>query len=114
MSVLHKYYLKEFVKFFVIIQVIIMIIILSVDYLAKLDHFLESSATIFQTFQYVLLRAPIMLVGLIPSVIILSVIAVFGLMNRNNELVAIKSGGISVYYLVRPVIVSGIVLLLCV
>ncbi len=93
---------------------IIMIIILFVDYLAKLDHFLESTATIFQTFQYVLLRAPIMLVDLIPSVIILSVIAVFGIMNRNNELVAIKSGGISVYYLVRPVIVSGIVLLLCV
>ena len=110
MSVLHKYYLKEFIKFFVIIQIIIMIIIISVDYLAKLDHFLESTATIFQTFGYVLLRAPIMLVGLVPSVIILSVIVVFGLMNRNNELIAIKSSGISVYYLVRPVILSGIVL----
>ncbi len=112
MSVLHRYYLKEFVKFFLIIQTIIMFIIISVDYLAKLDHFLGSNATIFQTFEYVLLRAPIMLVGIIPSVIILAVIAVFGLMNRNNELVAIKSGGISVYYLVRPVIASGIVLIL--
>ena len=55
-----------------------------------------------------------MLVGMIPSVIVLSVIAVFGLMNRNNELIAIKSGGISVYYLVRPVILSGIVLVLLV
>ena len=114
MPVLHKYYLKEFIKFFLIIQMIIMIIIISVDYLAKLDHFLGSQATIFQTFGYVLLRAPIMLVGLVPSVIVLSVIAVFGLMNRSNELVAIKSSGISVYFLVRPVIISGIVLALLV
>ena len=55
-----------------------------------------------------------MLVGIVPSVIILSVIIVFGLMNRNNELTAIKSGGISIYYLVRPVIISGIVLILLV
>ncbi len=114
MSVLHRYYLKEFIKFFMIIQIIIMFIVLSVDYLAKLDIFLEGQATILQTFGYVLLRAPIMLVGLVPSVIILSVIVVFGLMNRNNELIAIKSGGISVYYLVRPVIVSGIALILIV
>jgi lipopolysaccharide export system permease protein len=114
MSVLHKYYLKEFIKFFLIIQIIILFIILSVDYLAKLDHFLESQATIFQTFGYILLRAPIMLVGLIPSIIILAVIAVFGIMSRNNELIAIKSGGISVYYLVRPVIASGVILVLLV
>ena len=110
MSVLYKYFLKEFTKFFLIIQVIILFIMISVDYLSKLDHFLESSATVFQTFEYVFLRAPFMLVGLVPSVTILSVIVVFGLMNRNNELVAIKSGGISVYYLVRPVIISGVVL----
>lgn len=97
-----------------IIQVIIIFILLSVDYLTKLDLFIESSATIYQTFGYVLLRAPIMLVWLIPSVIVLSVIVVFGLMNKNNELIAIKSGGISVYYLVRPVIISGIVLIIIV
>lgn len=114
MSVLHRYYLKEFIKFFLIIQAVIMIIILSVDYLAKLDHFLESTATIIQTFQYVLLRAPIMLVGMVPSVIVLSVIVVFALMNRNNELIAIRSGGISVYYLVKPVILSGVVLMVLV
>ncbi|MCK5542560.1 MAG: LPS export ABC transporter permease LptG [Desulfobacterales bacterium] len=114
MSVLHKYYLKEFIKFFLIIQTIILFIIISVDYLAKLDMFLDSQATIFQTFAYVLLRAPIRLVDSVPSVAILSVIVVFGLMNRNNELIAIKSGGISVYYLVRPVILSGIALTLLV
>ncbi len=110
-SVLHKYYSKEFIKFFTIIQCIIMVVLLSVDYLAKLDLFLESKASVFQTFEYVLLRAPIMLVGLVPAVIILSVITTFGIMNRNNELVAIKSGGISVYHLVKPVIFSGIVLM---
>ncbi|MCK5097665.1 MAG: LptF/LptG family permease, partial [Desulfobacteraceae bacterium] len=36
------------------------------------------------------------------------------LMNRNNELIAIKSSGISVYYLAKPVIVSGIILVLLV
>ena len=42
--------------------------------------------------------------------LILAVIIVFGLMNKNNELIALQSGGVSIYYLLRPVLSIGLIL----
>ncbi len=56
------------------------------------------------------LKLPFMFVQLTPAAVLLATITVFGLMNRNNELTAVKSSGISVYFLVRPAIVIGLLL----
>ena len=51
-----------------------------------------------------------MLVQLTPASIIIAVIVVFGLMNKNNEIIALKASGISIYYLIKPCLYSGIFL----
>lgn len=110
MSILHKYWLKEFIKYFFIIHLIVQFIFVMVDYLSRMDHFLESSITLVRALGYVLLKVPFMFVELTPAVVMLSVIVVFGLMNRNNELVAVKSSGVSIYHLVKPAAFVGIIL----
>ncbi|MCP3941302.1 MAG: LPS export ABC transporter permease LptG [Desulfobacteraceae bacterium] len=110
MSCLHKYWLKEFTKLFLIIQMIILVLFVFIDYLSRMDRFLNSSISLFEALWYVLLKVPYMFVQFTPAGILLAVIAVFGVMNRNNELTALKSSGISIYYLVRPALLVGIVL----
>ena len=110
MSCLYKYWLKEFTKLFLIIQMMILVLFIFIDYLSRMDRFLNSQITLFEAFWYVLLKLPFMFVQLTPACILLAVIAVFGVMNRNNELTALKSSGISVYYLVKPAIWAGIFL----
>lgn len=110
MTILHRYWLKEFIKYFFIIHLIVQFIFVAVDYLSRMDHFLESSITLVQALGYVLLKVPFMFVELTPAVVMLSVIVVFGLMNRNNELIAVKSSGVSIYHLVKPAAFIGIIL----
>ena len=110
MSLLHRYWLKEFSKFFFIIQVLILVIFIFIDYLSRMDEFLKSDITLFRGLWYVLLKVPFMFVQLTPAGILLAAITVFGLMNRNNELTTIRSSGISVYFLVKPALVAGFVL----
>ncbi len=110
MSALHKYWVKEFTKFFLIIQFIIQFIFVAVDYLSRMDHFLESDITLLHAFVYVLLKVPFMVVKLTPAAVVLGVIVVFQQMNRHNELTAVKSSGISLYYLVKPAVAAGIFL----
>ena len=43
-----------------------------------------------------------------PVGVLLSVLVVFGLMCKNNEIVALNSSGISVYALIRPIIAMGV------
>ena len=53
-----------------------------------------------------LLKLPFMFVQLTPASLLLAVIASFGIMNRNQELTALKSSGISVYFLVKPALLA--------
>lgn len=112
MPILTRYWIKEFFKFFLIIQTIVMSIFISVDYLTNIDKFLNAGISTIDAFGYVMLKIPFMFVQLTPAGTVLAGVTVFGLMNRNNELMALKAGGISAYYLVRPAVVTGIALAL--
>lgn len=107
LSCLHKYWLKEFARFFCIIQLIILVLFVIIDYLSRMNQFLGSDLSLIGAFGYVLLKVPFMFIQLTPASILLSTITVFSLMNRNNELLAIRSSGISVYYLIRPALFAG-------
>ena len=104
MSCLSKYWLKEFIKFFSIIQLIILVLFVFIDYLSRMERFLKSDISMLGALHYVLLKVPFMFVQLTPAGILLATITVFGLMNRNNELLAIRSSGINAYFLVKPAV----------
>lgn len=110
MTCLHRYWLKEFAKFFGVIQTVILVLFVVIDYLSRMDKFLKYDISMAQAFWYVLLKLPFMFVQLTPAAILLATIAVFGLMNKNNELTALKSSGISVYFLVKPALAASMVL----
>jgi lipopolysaccharide export system permease protein len=110
MKCLHRYWLREFSKFFIIIQIMILVLFVFIDYLSRMDNFLQSDITMARGLWYVILKLPFMFVQLTPASLLLAVIAAFGIMNRNAELTALKSSGISVYFLVKPAILAGVVL----
>lgn len=111
MSCLHKYWLKEFAKFFFMIQMLILVLFVFIDYLSRVDKFLNSDLTLLGGLGYVLLKLPFMFSQLTPAVILLATLVVFGLMNRNNELLILKSSGISVYFMMKPVLLASLILL---
>lgn len=112
MACLHRYWLKEFFKYFAIIQMMILIVFVFIDYLSRMNNFLNSDVTMLRGLWYVLLKVPFMFVQLTPASLLLAVIAAFGIMNRNAELTALKSSGISVYFLVKPALLAGGILAL--
>jgi len=112
MSCLQKYWVKEFAMFFALIQTIILVLFVFIDYLSRTDKFLNSDLTLIGGLGYVLLKVPYMFVQLTPASILLATLVVFGLMNRNNELLILKASGISDYYLFKPALMVSVLLLL--
>ncbi len=92
------------------VQIIILALAVFVDYLSRLERFLNADITLWGAAGYILLKVPYFFVQFIPASILLSAVTLFGLMNRNNELLAIKSSGISVYHLIKPVVAAGLFL----
>jgi lipopolysaccharide export system permease protein len=111
MKGLHKYWLKEFCKFFFITQLIILVLFLFIEYLTMMDKFLNSDISLPGALWFVLLEIPFIGLQVTPASILLANIFVFGSMNRNNELLALKSSGISMYELLKPSIFSSMLVM---
>jgi len=109
MSIIHKYILKEIFKYFMVVMSSVCTIFLLVDFIERIDNFMETNLHFSRFIYYLILKIPFIIVQLLPISILLAIIVVFGIMIKNNEIVALKSSGISYYYLIKPVIISGII-----
>ncbi|HGY11944.1 MAG TPA: LPS export ABC transporter permease LptG [Desulfobacterales bacterium] len=110
MQIIHKYLTKEIFKHFVFVLLVVIGIYVIVDFFGKADDFIEAGLPVSSSFIFLLLKLPFIIAQIIPVCILLAVLVTFGMMNKNNEIIALKSNGISVYYLFRPVFSIGLLL----
>jgi lipopolysaccharide export system permease protein len=109
MTVIHKYLTGELLKYFCIVLTTVVGIYIAVDFFGKIDNFLDAKLPISRALSFFALRIPFVVAQVSPVGVLLAVLIVFGLMVNNNELVALKSGGVSIVYLFKPVLVMGLI-----
>ena len=109
MSIIYRYISREIIKMFFLILAAVTMIYLSVDFFEKVDNFMEADVPLTRLASYFLLKLPLVISQISPVCILLTVLITFGLMNKHNEITALKSSGLSVYILLRPVLVIGVV-----
>jgi len=108
MPIIHKYLIREILKYFCVVLILVVSIYVIADYLENMDEFIFAKMSLLRAFGFVLLRTPFMTVKFIPVALLLSVLITFGLMSNNNALIVIKSSGISLFYVLRPVLLIGV------
>jgi len=59
--------------------------------------------------QFFILKTPFIVAQITPLGILLAVIIVLGLMAKNNELLALRSSGVGVAFLLKPILVMGVI-----
>ena len=108
MSTIDRYLLREIFKHFGIVLVAAVSIYLSVDFFENLDKFMNAGLPVRRIVMFFLFKLPLIAAQITPVGILLAVLITFGLMNKNNEIVALKSGGMSVYLFLRPILLMGL------
>ncbi len=108
MSIISKYLTREILKQFGIVMMAVVSIYLIVDFFEKSDNLMKAGIPLSRVVTFFALNIPFILSQIAPVGMLLSIIIVFSLMNKNNELLALKSGGVSFYILMRPVLIMGI------
>ncbi len=110
MTILDRYLVKEILKYFVIVLAVVVGLYLIVEFFNKADNFLEAGLSISRLIRYFQLKLPQIIVQITPIGILLAVLVAFGLMNKHNEIIALKSGGVSIYFLLRAVLAIAVFL----
>ena len=104
MNLINRYIIVEIVKYFILALAAVLCIFIAIDYLGTMDEFLEANISLWRAFQYVGLKIPFIMTQAMPVVLLMAILIVFGLMSKNNELTILNSSGISIYSLLRPVL----------
>ncbi len=107
MSILFKYIARDIIKYFLIVLAAVIGIYIVVEFFEKIDNFYEVGLSIGRALYYFFLKIPLMVTQVMPVCILLAVIIALGLMNKNKEIIALRSGGIGVYYILFPVLSVG-------
>lgn len=104
MTIINRYIIIQAVKFFLLTLLTVVCIFVAVDYLDNMDNFIEAGISLWRAFEFVAYKIPFICVQAMPVILLLAILLVFGLMSRNNELIVLNSGGISIYAMLRPVL----------
>jgi len=108
MSILARYITREIGKYFAIILIVVMGIYLTVDFIERIDNFMEVGVPLQRAGYYFFCKLPLILIQITPVGVLLSVLITFGLMGKNNELIALRGSGISLVSLVGPIARCGL------
>jgi len=103
---------REFLKLFAFLVVGFVAIFSLFDFIEKVDNFMEAGVPGSAMLSYFLLQVPEVTALMIPMAILMASILSLGLMAKKNEIVAVKSSGISIFRLSMPIVLLSLVLAL--
>jgi lipopolysaccharide export system permease protein len=102
------------IRYLLFVVVAVLGIYLIVDFFQRIDNFISADLKAFKIVLYFFSSIPSVIVQVLPVCLLLSVVIALGLMNKHNEILALKSCGIGFDFLLRPVMALGLVITVCV
>jgi LPS export ABC transporter permease LptG/LPS export ABC transporter permease LptF len=108
--ILDEYVLREFVLTFVMVLVTFVMLMLVFTFFELLSDIIKNQTPLVTVGEYLINLTPSMIYLITPLSVLIGVLVVFGIMNRNSELTAMKATGVSLYRITVPVVAIAAVL----
>jgi lipopolysaccharide export system permease protein len=110
MKLIDKHILKELIPSFLFCLSLFLFLFIIIDLFANLDDIIEQRVGINVLLQYYSAFLPSIFTIVTPIAALLSTLYSLGTLNRQNEIVAMKAGGISTLSIVAPYLFIGLLI----
>lgn len=114
MRILDRYILKSTLGIFFGCLFLFLFLYVVIDVFANLDDILKHHASFQLLAEYYLSYLPLIFVQVSPIACLLSTLYTFANLNRNNEIIAMRASGLSIYQITKTVIIFGAIVSLSV
>ncbi|MFH1798629.1 MAG: LptF/LptG family permease [Candidatus Omnitrophota bacterium] len=111
MKILEKYILKSFVLSFIFCITLLIVLGVIGDILGFLDDIVKNNIPFMNVVAFYFYLAPFAFVNMVPFASLLSAVYVFNSLSKHHEVTAVIASGVSLWRLLRPVLV--VTFLLC-
>ncbi|HDZ89924.1 MAG: LPS export ABC transporter permease LptG [Deltaproteobacteria bacterium] len=106
MGVLARYFIREFFKLLIIFQTVFIAIYLMIDFASGIDDFIKAGSPGSVMFAYFAYKVPSIAVQILPAATLTTVIVMFSLMQKNNEIISLKACGATVWKISQPIVIA--------
>lgn len=109
-TIIDLYVLRRFFYNFLTVMAIFILLFQTFTFFELLDDIARHHIPFFVVINYFRYLMPYLLYQLTPLGALVAVLVTFGVMSKNNEIIAFKASGISLYRLTVPVLLAGALL----
>jgi len=110
MKIIDRYLLKNFVAPFLFCLLTFVLLYVVIDLFDKLNEMIENKVDLWLFIPYYLNFIPLIIVQTSPIAVLVSIMYSLGMFNRHNEITAMRSSGISLMRILRPLIAAGFII----
>ncbi|MHB1545599.1 MAG: LptF/LptG family permease [bacterium] len=106
-KILQKYLISEFLKYFVIALISLIFFYIVVDFISNIGAFTKHSPEFKYIIIYFFYKLPEITYRVLPLSVLLATLLSIAFFNKNNEITAVKSSGLSMVRFFAPLIILG-------
>ncbi|MEP7233669.1 MAG: LptF/LptG family permease [Ignavibacteriota bacterium] len=110
MKLLDRHIIKQFILSTIVSIAAFIIIFIAIDLMEKLDKFLDRKVPFMMILDYYINFTPQMISLVLPIALLLGSLFTTGKMSQNNEIIASRSAGMSLYRFMLPFVILGTLL----
>jgi lipopolysaccharide export system permease protein len=110
MRIINRYITEEFFLPFLSGILLFTLIIIFPQILDKIGTFLKHKVTFATACRYFAYQIPSIFVSILPVAVLLATLFSLGHLAKNNEITAMKIGGVSLYQIITPVLLAALLI----
>lgn len=110
MRILDRYTLRPLVFIFIGCIFVFLFLYVIIDVLSHLDDILKNKTALEVLAVYYLTYLPVMFVEIAPFACLLSTLYTYATLNQHNEIIAMRSSGLSIFQVTKTAILFGIII----
>ena len=114
MSLLHRYILRRFIYCYLLSATGLIGIFLVVDFFERIDEFIRRDVPYSDLVFYFIYKIPGIAFYMAPQAVLLATVITLAVLARDNEIIAMKAGGIGVVGITLPILGAALVVALLV
>ncbi len=109
-NILDRYILREFLKILALVLVSVVALFIIVEYTELARDVRENGVSASTLLRYFRFQIFTVLNWTLPISVLVATLVTFGIMSKNNEVTAIKSGGVSLFRVAAPIIAVAVLI----
>jgi len=113
-SLLHRYVLRRFIYCFVLSATGLIGIFLIVDFFERVDEFIRRDVPYSDLVFYFIYKIPGIAFYMAPQAVLLATVITLAVLARDNEIIAMKAGGVGIVGITLPILGAAVVVALLV